>query len=220
MTAAGNPATWAEQFRSFDTRFLERVVAVWPRCCAVLSSQSGEDEITTNLVDFLWQDPQVRRQFYVEYQFEPFGHKLEGTAFSKGKISKGKIDMAVVLDRNREKYLAYECKCLNVVRNSKRKPQATDYVMKGLLRFVTEQYAENLPVGCMLSYVLDGDVPFAYSKVQDAIEAKKDNVKLVGMSIRDMPTIGFARRFSSEHIRLSSGTVIEIRHALLAFPAA
>lgn len=214
MTQVGAPTEWAKNFRSLDIRFLECVAKVWSRCLATLSNQPKEDIITANLVDILFKDPQCRRQFYhIEYQFEPFGYTSEGMAYSKGRI-----DMAVLLDQDREKYLAYECKRLNVVRNGRKNSQATDYVYGGVLRFVREQYAEDLPVGCMLGYVLDGDVEFADSRVREAITAKKDKIGLVVASIQDMPPIGCITRFSSQHIRPSSNTKIEIRHALLAFP--
>ena len=37
----GDPAAWADQFRSFDARFLERVSAVWPRCIDNLPNRTG-----------------------------------------------------------------------------------------------------------------------------------------------------------------------------------
>ena len=111
MTAAGDPAIWADRFRSLDTRFLQRVVAIWPECMAVLPSQPPEDDITVNLVNLLLKDPWARRLFHwLEFQFEPFGFTADGMAYSKGRI-----DMALILDRERERYLAYECKRLNVV---------------------------------------------------------------------------------------------------------
>src|SRR3546814_19585245 len=76
----------------------------------------------------------------------------DGQAYSKGKV-----DMCVVLDPGREHYLAYECKRLNVQHNGSRHSRATRYVTEGVTRFVTEQYAADLPTGCMLGYVLDGD---------------------------------------------------------------
>ena len=209
----GNPTSWVRKFRALDVRFLKYVANIWPKCLDFMPSQPDENFITINLVNCLSKDPQVRRRFYVEYQYEPFGSMPEGAAYSKGKI-----DMAVRWNNDREKYLAYECKRLNVVRNCIRDPQSTQYVMNGLLRFITGQYAKNLPVGCMLGYVLDGDVEFADSRVREAITAKKDKIGLVVASIQDMPPIGCITRFSSQHIRPSSNTRIEIRHALLAFP--
>ena len=93
--AAGDPTAWAGRFRSFDERFLERVVAVWPRCLAILPPQPDEDTITVNLVNLLQRDPDTRSRFHwIEFQYEPFGYTPEGTAYSKGRV-----DMAVILDQ-------------------------------------------------------------------------------------------------------------------------
>ena len=94
---------------------------------------------------------------------------------------------------------------------------ATPYVMEGILRFITEQYAENLPVGGMLGYVLDGDLLFAHSKIQAAIMANRCSVRLTAVLAKNS-SFGSVKRFSSRHRRPLYGTAIEIRHAFLAFP--
>lgn len=206
----GNAAVWADRFRSFDKRFLLRVVAVWLRCLAVLPPQPDEDTITTNLVELLQRDSGILRWFHwIEFQYEPFGHTSDGTAYSKGRI-----DVAVFLNQDRDTYLAYECKCLNAVRADGRRSLATEYVMDGLCRYIRGQYSENLPVGCMLGYVLDGDVAHAASSVRAKIDECDRDVALV-MGPRDEAAIGAATRFSSRHRRMSGDGEIEIRHALL-----
>ena len=206
---AGDPAAWADRFRSFDQRFLERVVAVWPWCLTVLPDRPDEDVITTNLVTLLARDSGILRQFHwIEYQYEPFGHTPEGTAHSKGRI-----DVAVFLDQDRDRYLAYECKRLNESRDDGRRSLAGEYVREGLSRFVAERYSENLPVGCMLGYVLDSDVPYAESSVREKIIACQRETALIEQPT-DEAAIGLATRFSSRHRRRRGGE-IEIRHALL-----
>ena len=209
----GDPSAWATRFRSLDERFLERVMAVWPSCVAVLPDDPHEDTITENLVAKILGDPQARRLFhYLEYHYEPFGYTPEGRAFSKGEI-----DMAVLLDQDRDCYLAYECKRLNVQRKDGTRSLATEYVTQGVCRFLTEQYAAGLPVGCMLGYVLDGDAPAASTKVLAAIAAQQTKIGLVGDPER-RPSIGPSRRFSTRHERGADGCGIEVRHALLPFP--
>lgn len=209
----GDPTEWTDRFRSFDERFLERVVAVWSQCLAVLPPQPDEDIITTNLVKLLLSDPGILRRFHwIEFQYEPFGRTTEGTAYSKGRV-----DMAVFLNQDRDVYLAYECKRLNDVRDDGRRSLARDYVKEGLSRFVAERYSENLPVGCMLGYVLDGDAEWAASKVRSKIVECSQEIALVAAP-RDEMAVGAAIRFSSRHRRPSSDDdEIEIRHALLRF---
>ena len=211
----GDAGAWTARFRTLDVRFLERVAALWPRCLAVLPDNPCEDTITENLVAVVSKDAQARRLFHhLEYHYEPFGYTPDGRAFSKGEI-----DMAVLLDQERDRYLAYECKRLNVPREDGLRSLATEYVRDGVRRFVTEKYAVGLPVGCMLGYVLDGNAPDARTKVFAAIATQRDDVGLVGKP-EDQPPVGALPRFSSRHARLQGGLEIELRHALLPFPAA
>ncbi|MEX2374068.1 MAG: hypothetical protein WD942_00570 [Dehalococcoidia bacterium] len=204
----GDVGAWASRFISFDDRFLECIVAAWPATLAALPSQPDEDTITINLVAHLTRDPVVRRLcHWVEYQFEPFGMMADGAKFSKGKI-----DIAVLFDWERERYLAYECKRLNVVHAGVRSSLATGYVAQGMMRFLTEQYAEALPVGCMLGYVLDGDVDFSVGRLTAAITEHGP------LALFDGPTaladVTGARRFLTRHTRVS-GVDIDLRHALI-----
>lgn len=212
MTIAGDSAIWADRFRSLDTRFLQRVVAIWPECVAVLPNQPPEDVITINLVHLLRKDPGARRLFHwLAFQYEAFGFTADGTAYSKGRI-----DMALLVDKEHERYLAYECKRLNVVRQGGRRSLATLYVREGVARFVTEQYAESLSVGCMLGYVMDGDAEAAQTKVRAAIDHHKSGIGLTAEPER-APSVGEVKRFLSRHRRGASGQEIEVRHAFLPF---
>jgi hypothetical protein len=211
--ALGDLSDWTPRFISVDERILGRILAVWPACILVLPENPPEDTITINLVHHLSNDDVVRRIcHWVEYQFEPFGFDASGAAFSKGKI-----DMAIILDGERARYLAYECKRLNVTTKSGKATLATRYVTEGLHRFVSEQYAETLPVGGMLGYVLDGDCDAALTSVHAAIEADRVKVALIGSPV-SIPAIGFAKRFGTIHSRGSEKPSIEVRHAALALP--
>ena len=209
----GDVQGWANNFVSFDDRFLERVAVVWPACMAVLPRQPEEDDITINLVDRLGKDPVVRRLcHWIEYQFEPFGFAPDGS-----KYSKGIIDIAVLFDWERDRYLAYECKRLNVVNGGSRASLATAYVTQGMMRFLTEQYAEHLPIGCMLGYVLDGDVPFALARIAGAIGQHAPLAVIDGPTPLD--AIAAIKRFRTRHNR-RGGSEIELRHALVSRPPA
>ena len=206
----GDAAGWAIHFTTLDERFLERIVEVWPVSIAVLPGQPEEDAITINLVHHLGKDPIVRRIcHWVEYQYEPFGLASDGSRYSKGRI-----DLAVLLDRERERYLAFECKRLNVVNSGGRSSLATAYVTQGMMRFITEQYAENLPLGCMLGYVMDGDLGFALSRVKAAIQAH--SLLALKDGPNDIRPIQTWPRFQTGHVRLV-GAEVDIRHALLPF---
>ena len=205
----GDPVSWLQRYRTVDTRMVEFVAAVWSVCIAGLPAQPDEDTITIQLVDALSKNSDVRRMGVIEYHFEPFG-RANGKAYSKGEI-----DWVVLLDQYRYHYVAYECKRLNIVYGGRRRSLAAEYVMKGLLRFITEQYAEGLPVGCMLGYVMDGDVPFARRRVIEALQRWSQEVGFTGRT-SPAATSPSMERFVSDHVR-HSGAAIEIRHTLLPF---
>lgn len=209
----GDPKEWAAHFRSVDSRFLQHLLALWPKCLSTLPAQPNEDTITINLIAVLLKDGEVRRLVHwIDYQYEPFGYTPEGLAFSKGKI-----DMGVILENGEDRslYLAYECKRLNVLYGGSKHSLATRYVADGLMRFVTEQYAEGLPVGCMLGYVLDGDCAAAITSVQTAIHANA-NAQLVAGPDADN-SLDILQRFSTRHLKQTDKTEIEVRHAFLPF---
>lgn len=209
----GDPEYWASHFTSIDERLLARIIALWPKCLSVLPESPEEDVITLNLRSLLTKDAEARLIFYyLEYQFEPEGFTPEGLAFSKGQI-----DLAVLLDQGCTRYLAYECKRLNVHYNGTRQSLATPYVKEGVKRFITEQYAEGLPVGCMLGYVLDGDIDFARGSVHAAIDTNKSTIGLTDGPISASP-IAAVERFTTDHTRPASGSVIHVRHSFLPFP--
>lgn len=208
----GDPQLWKDRFITIDERLLARILHLWPACLTPLPPQPDEDTITINLVHLLTKDPVVRSIcHWVEYQYEPFGFQPNGARFSKGII-----DLAVLLDWERETYLPYECKRLNVINSGSRSSLATPYVGDGLIRFVTEQYAEGLPLGFMLGYVIDGDLSFALRQIHAAIDAQK-----VPLLLTDGPNPGTVvqgiERFATSHQRASK-TQIEVRHVLLPFP--
>lgn len=206
----GDPQEWKDRFITLDERLLQRILLLWPACLALLPGQPEEDTITINLVHLLSKDAVVRRIcYFVTYQHEPFGTHPGGTKFSKGKI-----DIAFLVDQDRERYLAYECKRLNVINNG-RASLATRYVDQGMMRFLTEQYAEGLPVGGMLGYVMDGDLAFALSQITAAVTARKVPLGLTAGPTLGPPIAGI-ERFATNHQRANKSD-IELRHALLPF---
>ena len=122
----------------------------------------------------------------------------------------------MLLDQERERYLAYECKRLNVISGGKWRSLATQYVKDGVARFVSEKYAADLPLGCMLGYVMDGEINTARAKVHASISSLRDEIGLAWGPIDNEP-LGTTERMSSGHRRVSDGATVEIRHALLPF---
>ncbi len=210
VVVLGDRGRWAAQFRAWDELFLGCMMRVWWSCVARLPSGSHEDAITRVLVDSLARDPMARHLFWCEYQFVPFAYAGDGQV-----VGKGWIDMAMIVDHDRENYLAYECKRLNVMhRDGARRSLAGEYVDNGVMRYITEQYAENLPTGCMIGYVMDGDLDFARVRIRATMTASRAVLGLQG-DLRAQAPIGQFKRFATDHV--SEGRSIEILHALLPF---
>lgn len=212
LRGGSNAQEWAAKFIGMDEVFLRDVSRFWPSLRRRMGEESHENEITENLHHLIWNDEHARSQYYwIELQFVPLGESAEGLVSGKGYI-----DIAIFFDKRRKIYLAYECKRLNVVYDTGRQSLASDYVKEGMMRFVTEQYAESLPVGCMLGYVMDGDIVFAKERILTAMRNAEPSQIALLRGPHDIAAIGEIARFSTIHLRHGGGE-LEIRHALLPF---
>ena len=208
---SGERRSWVEEFRVTERKFLCCVARIWWQAIAHLPPSSCEDTITVALVNDLARDAEARNAFYCEYQFHPFARSARGPLTGTSRV-----DIAVIVGHDRVAYLACECKRLNVTgADGARRSQAGTYVGEdGMMRFVTEKYAEDLPIGCMMGYVMDGDMSFAFMHIKAAMTGEQPALGLQGEPQED-PPIGIIRRFVTEHER--NGRWMEIRHALLPF---
>ena len=204
----GERHRWAEMFRRRDEMFLSYVVRVWQSVVSQLQRDAHENTITKALVEQLDANRQARQRFYCDYQFVPIEWR------SMGEMTEDQyIDLAMIVGNDRRAYFAYECKKLNVLRRGTRHSQTGPYVdEEGMMRFVTEKYAKDLPVGCMLGYVMDGDVQWAYTKVTDAVKSHSRALGLQGPP-HAASSIGSIQRFVTLHG--IKDRRLEIRHALL-----
>ena len=209
----GDKRRWINGFRTYDQKFLQITMQVWSAAFAGLPSDPDEDTITEALVANLRSDPKTRRQFYYyDFQFVPFHLTPQGRLIRQ----RTKIDLAVIIDQECRTYVAYECKKLNVRgADGARRSRAGTYVGEdGMMCFITEKYAKDLPVGCMLGYVMDGDIDFAYASIEKKMMSCKSALGLQ-TGPRSAPSIGVTRRFVTEHV--CNDRWMEMRHALLPF---
>ena len=214
----GSSSLWVTEFQRLDEEVLRRVVCVWWDVVERLPVRPCEDQVTKELVERLFSWGR-RKGLHVEFQFVPFDRAADGT-IGRSRF----VDVAVIArGYDRSIYLAYECKKLNVRHTDGiRRSQADRYVGKdGMMRFVTEKYAKDLPIGCMLGYVMDGDLQWACEKVIAAIVSQAAALGLEGVpiSIDDLelssPSVGAIERFVTQHKR--NGRSLEMRHTLLPF---
>ena len=203
---------WKKRFVKLDELFLHDLSIIWPIIVNSLRDDAHEDEITVKLVDLFLKEYSSRRYFHaMAYQFAPFGKNAKGESHVKGYI-----DFALLLDRSRILYLAYECKRLNVAFRGGMESLAGKYVKDGVMRYVSERYGENLPFGCMLGYVMDGDIEIAKQKVGKAIRSVRNPNAALENGPTDLAPVGSFIRFATIHKR-SGGKRIEIRHTMLQF---
>ena len=205
----GEQLGWKAEYRRRDDLFLRFVMKVWWQVVARLPADALEDTITKTLVNRLDADAWVRALFYCDYQFVPMDRARDGS-LAEDRF----IDIAMIMDNDRSRYLAYECKKLNVWRDGVRRSQAGSYVDDGMMRFVTGKYAKGLPVACMIGYVMDGDLSFAYARIKATI-GQNGGALRVQDGPTDEPPLDAMTRFVTTHKR--NGDDIELRHALLPF---
>jgi hypothetical protein len=184
---------------------------VWPACRACCHPDSHEDDITRHLVIRLRQDRTLRDgpiRMHIESQQE----HLDMAESEEGAVT-GYIDISILFFIGKSRpYLAIECKRLNVIgTDGYRRSLATEYVEAGMLRFVREQYARELPLGGMIGYVMDGDVSFAFSSLRARIQERASDLCSDDTGVREILP---PSRFVTVHLRPTRP--IELRHYLLS----
>jgi hypothetical protein len=207
----GTSQSWLERIIDIDKALIGIIERIWPTVAARLDTTEKEDHITQRLVDILRDDRSVCGIGFIVPH-----HKLREADIAGDYTTKGILDIALFLDQDHERYIAYECKRLNVVdHNGKRKGSyAGPYVEEGVIRYTTAKYAEKLPYGCMIGYVMDGDKKFALQQLLGAIEKRKKLIQLQPGKIE--ATDGYFTEFTSSHLRNTDNTKIEVRHRLFS----
>ncbi len=209
----GDPRAWTARFVTLQERLLRRILHVWPACVALLPGQPEEDTITINLVAFLLKDAVVRRIcYFVDYHRtvrNPPRRREVQQGPDRRRISAG--SGARTLRRLRMQ--APQC-------HLQRNTQFTRHALreKGHDAVPERKICGGLPLGCMLGYVMDGDLPFALTQVSSAIDANASQLGVMNGAPPSQAVPGI-ERFSTLHQRAST-TVIELRHALLPFSVA
>ena len=167
-----------------------------------------EDHITNHLVDTLIKTKMVPGRIVPQY-------KLLTTQNGVVALSSS-IDFVLTIGDDEEVYLACECKRLNVPFKSGMKGLVGEYVDQGLMRFVSGQYADGLPLAMMLGYVMNAKTERARRGLRRAMNYRSEVINL--KSTKESPVIkGKPLRFFTVHTCVA-GHEIEVTHTLLAWP--
>nr|WP_315228381.1 hypothetical protein [uncultured Albidiferax sp.] len=191
----------------------EAIEAAWPICIGPLQAKKGamthEDHITEHLVQALRRTKKVPGR--IAYQSVLL---VEDT---NGNVSlSSSIDFVLTVGDDEDVYLAYECKRLNVPYPTSVRNLCVPYVEEGLMRFVTGQYSNGLPMAMMIGYVMNGNNGRARQGLRRVMKARTDTLGLTAEL--DHPSLtGAPTRFRSTHT-CRPGHSIEVEHHLLPWP--
>ena len=206
----GGSLVWLKRLKDIDEYVIACIVDVWPQVVYRLDSSTKEDRITDRLVALLRKNKAIWKYGYPDLQYKLLEENLVGDISTKGII-----DIAYILDQDFDHYIAYECKRLNTVsKEGKRASLAGKYLDEGLMRYVTAQYADNLPFGCMIGYVMDGDTDFAIQQLESAVDKRNKKLNLTSGTVK--VKLGAYAYFETNHNRYESNSIIAVKHRLFS----
>jgi hypothetical protein len=165
MTVIGDPGMWSDTFLDhLVPRILDLVMETW-EAFEKPAPTDHEVPITRRLRRALKQAKDYKR-LPVRIERES-AEDDPNTGEELGRID---LKFLPAMSALEEVYFAFECKRLNILENGKRRTLAPEYVIEGMMRFVTGRYASIMQHGGMIGYVFDG-------RCNDAIRLVKSNVR-------------------------------------------
>jgi hypothetical protein len=209
---AGDAAQWLAHFTRLEERLADAIEATWPICIAPLQAakdaMTHEDYITNHLVNALIRSKALPGRIVPQYALLALNAEQLFHVASK-------IDFVLTIGDDEDVYLACECKRLNVPYKKKTRALAHEYVRDGLMRFVSGQYANGLPLAMMIGYVMDAQLGYARDRLDRTLQRSK-LTHLKSVSYRPAE-VGKPLRFFTTH-QCAGGQDIEVRHTLLGWP--
>lgn len=213
MSIIGTPSEWADLIDSMVPEILSLVMAGWQEM-PLTAQDEKEDNITIALCRILIQNRTARglmfqiRTQVVELNPTP-GQDL------------GRLDIAFIpLVPSEDIYFCLESKRLNVMKNGQRRALASEYVLYGMLRFVTGQYSKAVRNGGMIGYVRDGDVSGATSNVEANIRERHKELCMTppGAFVASTILKDDTRARETHHKRSHETNLFRIHHLFMAPP--
>ena len=133
-------------------------------------------------------------------------------------VDQGRMDIVFVpMLPTEDVYFCFECKRLNVTRSGSTRSHATEYVIRGMMRFITGQYASRVRHGGMLAYVMDGNVARAINDVSAVIGRRHEELGVEGPCLVRQSSIRTTDPSAKEtrHWREVNGDRFVIQHLFL-----
>lgn len=210
MTVLGAPQQWADLIDSMLPDVLNLVRESWEHLPPPAPSET-EDNITIALCRTLMQNRTARglmfqiRTQVVELDPMP-GEEL------------GRLDIAFIpLVPREDIYFCLESKRLNVVKDGKMRPYASEYVRQGMMRFVTGQYSKVVKHGGMIGYVLDGNVSSAMANVEANIRERHEELCMSPPGAFQPSAVlsSESRARETHHKRVHEKSLFQIHHLFM-----
>lgn len=206
----GSPDNWVDLIDSQVPDILALVIASWESLPEPASNEL-ENSITNRLCARMQNAPN-RESF--PFHIQPQDVILEPDTGDE----LGRTDIAfkpfVPSDRI---YFCLECKRLNV-KAPRPRTYCSEYVRKGMQRFVSGQYAGAVRNGGMLAFVLDADLTAAIAGVQDNIHSAQTELGMSTPANFSTSTIRPAdiRLRETNHLRTHNPEPFTIHHLFMA----
>jgi len=214
LSVVGSSDDWIELLEGMVPDILRLVVDTWNGLPKPFSDHR-EDPITRVLCVALRRNRKARDlPFLIDFQnveldpatAEELGHL--DIAFKPTGLP-GAPDESI--------YFCLECKRLNVVVNGVKRPGGSEYVVHGMARFVSGQYATAVRQGGMLGYVLDGNVPSAIANVETNVKAQYVSLAMTAPAMLHPSSVaGLDTARESQHMRKGESTRFRIHHLFVA----
>jgi hypothetical protein len=163
MSIIGAPSEWVGLIDPMVPVILHLVIESWEEMPAIAADER-EDDITIALCRAMKRNRTARQlMFTIDTQ------QVEPDPAPGEELGRLDISLRPLVPRE-DIYFCLEGKRLNVIKDGKTRPYASEYVTLGMQRFVTGQYAKEVLHGGMVGYVLNGDIATAISNVGNSVQ--------------------------------------------------
>jgi hypothetical protein len=213
MSIIGVPTEWADFIDPMVPVILKLVVTTWDAMQRP-SATNREDDISRDLCRTLRQNRTARG---LMFQIDTQVVELDP---APGE-DEGRLDIAFrPLIAREDIYFCLECKRLNVMKNGQHRTYATEYVVRGMLRFIRGQYALAVRHGGMLAFVLDGNVSQAIQDVERNIRDRHAELRMdaPGALLRSEALAADDRARETNHRRDQETHFFKIHHLFMGSP--
>lgn len=210
MRWVGAPDEWLDLIASQVPAILALVRRTWQKM-PPLAPDALEDPTTEEFCRRLRQSRTAAKlPFRIDIQLVELGESSHADQGRMDIVFSPLLPTEVV-------YFCLECKRLNVTKSGSTRSYATEYVIHGMMRFITGKYASQVQHAAMLGYVLDGNVAGAIGRVSAAIGGRCEELGMREPCLARQSSIRTADLSAKEtrHRRGPNGSSFVIQHLFL-----